>query len=58
MKHLVESVEVYMVDMSTGEEIPVTMKDTSLEYKTFDNNSRKMVNYSLSWTESQKKIRR
>ena len=58
MKHLVESVEVYMVDMSTGEEIPVTMRDSSLEYKTFDNNSRKMVNYSLSWTESQKKIRR
>lgn len=58
MKHLVESVEVYMVDMQTGEEIPVTMRDSSLEYKTFDNNSRKMVNYSLSWTESQKKIRR
>lgn len=58
MKHLVESVEVYMVDTATGEDIPVVMKETSLEYKTFASNGRKMVNYTLQWTESQKKIRR
>jgi hypothetical protein len=58
MKHLVESVEVYMVDTATGEDIPVVMKDASLEYKTFASNGRKMVNYTLQWTESQKKIRR
>ena len=56
--HSMEDAIAKMVDMQTGEEIPVTMRDSSLEYKTFDNNSRKMVNYSLSWTESQKKIRR
>lgn len=58
MKHLVESVEVYMIDVSSGEEIPVVMRDSSLAYKTYDNNGRKLVNYTLTWTESQKKIRR
>lgn len=58
MKHLVESVEVYMIDLTTGDEIPVVMRDNSLEYKTFENNGRKLVNYTLAWTESQKKIRR
>ena len=58
MKHLVESVEVYMVDMNSGNLVPVCMKDTSLEYKTYINNGRKLVNYTLQWSESQKKIRR
>jgi hypothetical protein len=58
MKHLVESVEVYMVDQATGMDIPVQMTDNQLLYKTFDNNGRKMVNYSIAWKESQKKIRR
>ena len=58
MKHLVESVEVYMVDMNSGNLIPVCMRDTNLEYKTFMNNGRKLVNYTLQWSESQKKMRR
>ena len=58
MKHLVESVEVYMIDTQTGLEIPVQMTDNNLQYKTFDTNGRRMVNYSLAWKESQKKIRR
>ena len=39
-------------------DIPVQMTDNQLLYKTFDNNGRKMVNYSIAWKESQKKIRR
>lgn len=58
MKHLVESVEVYMVDLETGEEKPVVMTDNSLPYKTFYKNGKKLVNYTLQWSESQKKIRR
>jgi hypothetical protein len=58
MKHLVESVEVYMIDTQTGLEIPVQMTDNNLQHKTFDTNGRRMVNYSLAWKESQKKIRR
>lgn len=57
MKHLVESVEVYMLT-EQGEEIPVVMKDTSLEYKTFYTSGKTLVNYTLNWTESQKKLRR
>jgi hypothetical protein len=58
MKHLVESVEVYMIDKQTGLEVPVQMTDNQLQHKTFDTNGRKMVNYSLAWKESQKKTRR
>lgn len=58
MKHLVESVEVYMVDVSTGEDIPVQLTDGQLQYKTFQTNGRKLVNYTLNWKESQKKMRR
>ena len=57
MKHLVESVEVYMIT-EDGNEVPVVMRDSSLEYKTFRTGGRALVNYTLSWTESQKKIRR
>lgn len=57
MKHLVESVEVYMLT-EDGEEVPVVMKDTSLEYKTFRTSGKTLVNYTLNWTESQKKLRR
>ena len=57
MKHLVESVEVYMID-AAGIEIPVCMKDGNLEYKTYMNNGRRMVNFTLQWSESQKKLRR
>lgn len=57
MKHLVESVEVYMID-SEGNETPVCMEDGTLDYKTFISNGRKLVNYTLKWSESQKKIRR
>ena len=57
MKHLVESVEVYMLD-ADGNETPVCMEDATLDYKTFWSNGRKLINYTLKWSESQKKIRR
>ena len=58
MKHLVESVEVYMVDLLTGDETPVQMTDGNLQYKTWRSNGKKLVNYTLAWKESQKKLRR
>lgn len=57
MRHLVESVEVYMIT-EDGDEVPVVMRDTSLEYKTFRTSGRTLVNYTLQWSESQKKLRR
>ena len=57
MKHLAESVEVYMIT-EDGEEIPVVMTDQNYEYKTFRTIGRTLVNYTLNWTESQKKLRR
>lgn len=58
MKHLVESVEVSMIDLATGDETPVVMRDSSMDYKTWRTNGKKLVNYTLSWKESQKKLRR
>ena len=58
MKHLVESVEVYLVDLATGDEVPVLMTDSQLQRKTWHSNGKKLVNYTLQWKESQKKIRR
>jgi len=58
MKHLVESVEVSMIDLATGDEIPVNMRDNGLDYKTWRTNGKKLVNYTLTWKESQKKLRR
>lgn len=58
MKHMVESVEVYLVDLATGDEIPVLMTDSQLQHKTWHSNGKKLVNYTLQWKESQKKIRR
>ena len=57
MKHLVESVEVYMINQN-GEEIRVVMRDGELQHKTFRSNGAQLVNYTLKWAESQKKIRR
>lgn len=57
MRHLVESVEIYMVN-ERGEDVPVVFTMSTLEYKTWWSNGRKMVNYQLQWSESQKKYRR
>ena len=57
LKHLAESVEVYMVD-EQGNDIPVVLTLGTHDYKTFRNNGRKLVNYTLQWSESQKKYRR
>lgn len=57
LKHLIESVEVYMID-SAGNEIPIVMRDNTLEYKTWRTNGKQLINYTLSWEESQTKIRR
>ena len=57
MKHLVESVEIYMVN-ERGEDVPVVFTMGTLDYKTWWSNGRKLTNYTLQWSESQKKYRR
>ena len=57
MKHLVESVEIYMVN-ERGEDVPVVFTMSSLDYKTWWSNGRRLTNYTLQWSESQKKYRR
>lgn len=56
MHHLIESNEVYLYDGSRF--IPVVMTDSRLEYRTWYNNGKKPVNYTISIKESWAKERR
>lgn len=58
MHHLFESTMVYIYDVAEDELIPVVIDETTLEYKTFKNQGRKMFNYSFTVKQSQNKIRK
>ena len=47
MHHLLNSTEVCLFDIIKGEMIPVLLKNTTTEYKTFKGNGGKLVNYSI-----------
>lgn len=51
--NLLPSNKVYLHHISTGEIIPAVLTDTNAEYKTFMNNNKKMVNYSIKLEASQ-----
>lgn len=57
-ENLLESPRVYAHIFATGEIFPVNITDTSVEFKTFKNNSRKRVNYTISIKASQTRVRR
>lgn len=58
MHHLINSTCVYMYDLTYGQMIPVTIKDTSLEYKTYKTQGNKLVNYTIQAQIAQNRIRR
>ena len=58
MHHLVESTDVYLYDMVGAQLIPVTIKTSNLDYKTYTNNGRRFVNYTISVDEAKTRIRR
>lgn len=58
MHHLIESTLVYLYETATGALYPVVIDDSSLTYKTFKNQQRKLFNYSFNVRESQNKIRK
>lgn len=53
--NLIPSNQVFLHDLKANKIIPVVITDTSADYKTFKNNGRKMVNYTIRMKESQKK---
>lgn len=50
--HLLSSNQVFLHDLKTGEVVPVVLTDASAEYKTFENNGRKLINYTINITNS------
>lgn len=58
MWHLLESTQVYLHNLEEDKIIPVLIKDTSVDYKTFTNNGKKKFYYTINVAESQEKIRR
>lgn len=47
MHHLINSTNVYLYDINTGEMIPAILTDNTCEYKTYKSEGNKLVNYSL-----------
>ena len=58
MHHLLNSPNVYLLDMETNEMMPVVLTNTATEYKTYKGNGGKLVNYTIEATLAQERIRR
>lgn len=58
MHHLLNSTEVYLFNINSGEMIPVTLNNTTTEYKTYRSNGGKLVNYAIDVTIAQDRTRR
>lgn len=58
MHHLLNSTNVYLGDIESGQMIPVVLTDTITEYKTYKGNGGKLVNYAINVTIAQERMRR
>ena len=58
MHHLLNSTNVYLGDLVTGQMIPVILTDTRTDYKTYKGNGGRLVNYTINVTIAQERIRR
>ena len=58
MHHLLNSPEVYLFNINTGDMIPVVLNNTTTEFKTYKNNGGRLVNYTIDATLAQERIRR
>jgi hypothetical protein len=58
MHHLLNSQMVFLCHISSGDMIPVIMKTNTCEYKTFKNQGRRMVEYTMEVGLAQNRIRR
>lgn len=58
MHHLINSTEVYLYNIASAEMMPVNVADTRCDYRDFHNNGNNLVNYELSVSVAQNRIRR
>lgn len=57
MHHLLESTEVYLHNLEDDTIIPVSLTNSTCEYKTFTNNARRKFYYEINAELAQQKIR-
>lgn len=53
MSHLLNSTEVYLYNINTGEMMPIVLTNTTTEYKTYKGNGGRLVNYTIEATIAQ-----
>lgn len=58
MHHLLNSTCVYLFDMMRQQMIPVVLTNSSTEYKTYRNNGKQLISYTIEMTIAQNRIRR
>lgn len=58
MHHLLNSTEVYLYNINSGEMIPVILNNTTTDYKTYKGNGGKLVNYTIEATVAHTMTRR
>ena len=58
MHHLLNSNNVYLEDLETGEMIPVILDNTTTEYKTYKGNGGRLVNYAINVSLANNMVRR
>lgn len=58
MHHLLNSTEVYLGNIGSGQMIPVIVENTANDYKTYKNNGNRLVSYSIDVTVAQDRVRR
>lgn len=58
MHHLLNSTEVYLYDIKEATYVPVVLTNTTTEYKTKQNQNKKMISYNITCEEATKKYRR
>lgn len=56
-EHLLSSPDIYLQDMEEDKLIPVLIATTSYKHKTYQNEGKKMVNYTINLKESNVKTR-
>ena len=58
MHNLLNSTEVYLFNINTGDMFPIVLNNTTTEFKNYKNNGGRMVNYTIDATLAQDRIRR
>ena len=58
MHHLLNSTDVYLGDLASGQIIPVILTDTQTEYKTYKGNGGRLVNYAINVSLAYNRVRR